>query len=186
MSARRAMRQRTGLHALLRSLGGAAAVEFGLVLPFLMVLCFGVIEVGRLLFHYHTVEKSVEDAVRFLARTPGPLDCDDVNTWKTRSFGSETVESAAQNLAIYGQYSPPGGTEPLLYYWTDPSSVTISVTCVDNPVSGNLPRYRYPGNARVPTIHISAQISYVPIIAAFIVGNSLSFTSIAQARFIGE
>ena len=178
------MRRGMGLGALLRSARGAAAVEFGLVLPFLMILCFGVIEVGRLLFHYHTVEKSVEDAVRFLARTPGPLDCDDVNTWKTRTFGSETVESAARNLAIYGQIA--GGGEPLLYYWTDASSVTISVTCVDTVVGGNPPRYRYPGNARVPTIHVSAQISYVPIIAAFIVGNSLSFTSIAQARFIGE
>jgi Flp pilus assembly protein TadG len=185
MSRPRAMRRRRGLYALLRSARGAAAVEFGLLLPFLMVLCFGVIEVSRLLFHYHTVEKSVEDAVRFLARSPGPLDCDDVDTWKSRSFGSETVQSAARNLALTGQIDPQGA-EPLLYYWTDPSSVTISVTCVDNPVSGNLPRYRYPGNARVPTIQVSAQITYVPLIAAFIVGNSLSLSSIAQARFIGE
>ncbi len=65
------MARRTGLLRTKRFFGdsrGIAAVEFAIVLPFLMLMLFGMIEIGRALFHYHAVTKSVRDATRYLTR----------------------------------------------------------------------------------------------------------------------
>ena len=46
---------------------GAAAAEFVLVLPLLLILVFAAVEVGRLMHDYHVVTKSVRDATRYLS-----------------------------------------------------------------------------------------------------------------------
>lgn len=46
---------------------GVAAVEFALILPFLLVLSFLTTEFGRALYQYHSITKSVRDGVRYLS-----------------------------------------------------------------------------------------------------------------------
>ena len=67
---------------------GAAAVEFGLLLPVLVIMLLGVAEIGRLLFHYHTIAQSVEDGARYLTRAPGAIDCPDGATWLATADGN--------------------------------------------------------------------------------------------------
>ncbi len=43
-------------------------MAFVLILPLLVLMLFGTIEVGRLLFDFHAVSKSVRDATRYLTR----------------------------------------------------------------------------------------------------------------------
>ena len=51
---------------------GAAAVEFAIVAIPLVVLAFGITEVGRAIYSYNTLVKSVRDAARYLtAQAPG-------------------------------------------------------------------------------------------------------------------
>jgi Flp pilus assembly protein TadG len=51
-----------------RRLGrGAVAVEFGLVLLFLVPLVIGTVEFGRALYYYDTLAKSVRSAARYLS-----------------------------------------------------------------------------------------------------------------------
>jgi Flp pilus assembly protein TadG len=46
---------------------GVAIIEFTITLPLLLLLLFAGAEVGRLLYQYNTLTKSVEDGARYLA-----------------------------------------------------------------------------------------------------------------------
>ena len=56
-----------------RAHGGIAAVEFAIVLPLLVLMLFGTIEIGRILFDYQAASKSVRDATRYLTRIDAGL-----------------------------------------------------------------------------------------------------------------
>ena len=46
---------------------GVAAVEFGLMLPLLILLIFGIAEYGRMIYQYNALVKSVRDGARLLS-----------------------------------------------------------------------------------------------------------------------
>ena len=76
---------------------GLAAIEFALVLPSLLILAFGVIDFGRVLFQYDTLTKSTRDATRYLAsvvRPPAAAFATDVTY--------TTAVNNATNLALCG------------------------------------------------------------------------------------
>lgn len=51
---------------------GVALVEFALILPFLLLLSITTVELGRAIWEYNTLTKSVRDAARYLSiQTPG-------------------------------------------------------------------------------------------------------------------
>ena len=66
---------------------GAAAVEFALLLIPLVVMVFGTTELGRAIYTYNTLDKTVRDAARHLSQH-GP--------------GDVTVQAEARCLAVYG------------------------------------------------------------------------------------
>lgn len=92
---------------------GIAAVEFTIALPLLLLLMFTAAEVGRFLYQYNTLTKSVEGGARYLASqvravdTPGQL---------------ATVKANAENLVRYGSLTVVAGSEPLL---PGPNVVTV-------------------------------------------------------------
>jgi Flp pilus assembly protein TadG len=51
---------------------GAAAVEFALVLPLVLVLVFGIIDMGRLLFTANSLTSAVREGARFAAVQTDP------------------------------------------------------------------------------------------------------------------
>ncbi len=53
-----------GIRGFVRARAGVAGVEFAFVLPFLLLLLIGSIEIGRGLHDYHVVNESVRDAGR--------------------------------------------------------------------------------------------------------------------------
>lgn len=46
---------------------GLAAIEFTIILPFLLLLIFACAEFGRLLYQYNALNKTVRDATRYLS-----------------------------------------------------------------------------------------------------------------------
>jgi len=71
--------------------GGAAIVEFALILPFLILMSFITTEFGRAMWQYNTLAKSVRDTARYLSlKTPG------------------THITEAQNLLVYGNVAGTG------------------------------------------------------------------------------
>jgi Flp pilus assembly protein TadG len=66
---------------------GAALVEFALVMPVLMALAFGSSELGRAIYTYNALDKTVRDAARHLSQH-GP--------------GDTQVQAEAVCLAVHG------------------------------------------------------------------------------------
>ena len=70
---------------------GVALVEFALVLPLLLILTLITTELGRALYQYNTLTKSVRDAARYLSvQSPG------------------TMISESKNLVVYGSLANTG------------------------------------------------------------------------------
>lgn len=150
-----------------RAQQGTAAVEFALVLPFLLLLLAGAIDFGRMLHDYQVVNKSIRDASRYLSRVkigcPGP------------GVGAGQIGAADKtttvNLALTGTVDAPTGPgDYLLGYWTDPSTITVSADCMAN--AGFRFRGVYKGLAYIPSATVTAS---VPFPAQF--GGLLSFFS---------
>lgn len=70
-----------------RSQRGVAAVEFALLLPLLVAMIFGTSELGRAIYTYNTLSKTVRDAARHLSQH-GP--------------GQATIQAEARCLAVHG------------------------------------------------------------------------------------
>ena len=69
---------------------GVAAVEFGLMLPILILLLFGIVEYGRMFYQYNTLVKSVRDGARYIS-VYSPTD---------PSYG--TYKTQASCMVVYG------------------------------------------------------------------------------------
>lgn len=159
------------LRGLAAGRAGTAAVEFVLVLPILALLLFGTIDLGRLLADYQTAAQAVRDAARYLSRAdPAELEID--CALGTVDGGSAPAQEAA-NLALTGTVDGSGAYA--LGYWTDPSSLTVSVQCADN--SGGALRGLYADLAAVPSLRVSAAIPF-PLLNGRLLGRggTLTFT----------
>lgn len=112
---------RARVAGLRRDRRGTAIVEAAIVLPVMILLLFGLIEIGRALMEHHTLTRSVRDAARYIARVR--LACP-----ATADPAWSGVKSAAQNLALTGQRT--GGT-PLVPYWTLAAFSVADPVCED-------------------------------------------------------
>ena len=75
---------------------GVAAIEFALILPLLLLLTITTTEIGRALYEYASVAKSVRAAARYLSMQ-----------------NPNTHQAEAGNLIVYGYITPPSGARPL-------------------------------------------------------------------------
>ena len=107
---------------LLRNEDGTAVVEMAVAAPLLLVLAIGAMAFGQAILDYATVDKSMRDATRFLARLPAGAVC------------SNWAQDAAKNLAVYGQET--AGTNPLVRDWTTSTVDMEAPDCGTTP-SGN-------------------------------------------------
>jgi Flp pilus assembly protein TadG len=78
---------------------GVALVEFALVLPLLLVMMLVTTELGRALYQYNSIVKSVREAARYLAvRLPGTAVSDT----------EKAVVGKAKNIVVFGSPSATG------------------------------------------------------------------------------
>ncbi|WP_057830562.1 TadE/TadG family type IV pilus assembly protein [Colwellia sp. TT2012] len=75
---------------------GLAAIEFTLVLPFLLLLICASAEFGRLMFQYNALNNTVRDASRYLAANAKPGSIDVINI-------TDSVATEVKSLIRYGQ-----------------------------------------------------------------------------------
>lgn len=71
--------------------GGAALIEFALIVPLLLLVTFITTEFGRAMYEYNLITKSTRDAVRYLS---------------TQAQNTRTTEAA--NLIVYGNIAGTG------------------------------------------------------------------------------
>lgn len=138
---------------LVRDESGAAAAEMALVTPLLLVLMFGAMELGKFFLDQHVLVKSVRDGARYASR---------------QSFAdysgcapSAAVITNTRNLTRTGQVA--AGGDARLAYWTDPTSVSVTVAC---DTSGDYEGI-YRGSALgAPVVTVSASVPYTPLIGS--------------------
>lgn len=163
---------RRGSRTLARNTRGAAAVEFGILLPFMVVLLAGIADVGRSIWQHHTLQKGVRDAARYLSRVDVPL--------------SSADRSAAKNLMLRGSFDT---AKPLRYgHWassvtTNLDSQTGLVTAFDNSAG----TFRGPDTISIITVtaSVAAPSGEFPLLSLF-GGGSVNYAARQQVRNIGE
>lgn len=82
---------------------GLAAAEAAVVLPLLLLLFLATAELGRAFLHHNTLSKSVRDGARYLAANV-------VDDFTSTIDVTPAVETAAKNLARYGNINGTGST----------------------------------------------------------------------------
>jgi Flp pilus assembly protein TadG len=91
---------------LVRDESGVVAVEFGLVLPFLMLIVFGIIDFSRAYYTLNDLTTSVREGARFAAVIEDPMsrerDIQDVVINMARTFGGETVTREQVRVEVAG------------------------------------------------------------------------------------
>ncbi len=85
---------------------GLAAIEFVLVLPVLLILAFGIIDFGRLLFQYDALTKSTRDATKYVARAVKPA----ANALAVEIAAYDAIVVEAQRLALCGRTTACGSS----------------------------------------------------------------------------
>ena len=100
-----------------RTQRGSAAVEFALMVPVFLFMLFATEEIGRALYEFNVVNKSVRDAAQYLARncmTAGQVDLAECG-----------LENGAKNLVVFG--NPAGTGSPLV------KGLTVDKVAVTTP-----------------------------------------------------
>lgn len=165
-----------------RNVSGSAAAEFALILPLLVLLCFGAIELGRALRDYHVVTESVRDAARFLARAE--MTCTAANAGCVACTGATcgnctfTNASDVNNAVALAMTGDTAGDPNLLGYFSNPSDVVIEVCTIDNTtLPAPLPfQGAYAGSPIVPHINLSARVPFEFLFGDLVTpGGSLNF-----------
>jgi Flp pilus assembly protein TadG len=137
------------------SASGQSLLEFGLVLPFLMVLVLGVIEVSYALLDQHVLTKLTREGSNLISRDSTLQDAATVLTTMTTppvnfALGSKMIFSVIKNVQIAGA---PNDKKNILYQryvvgsTSNPGSTSTLSTVVN--VGGNLgsgPEFQAPNS----------------------------------------
>jgi Flp pilus assembly protein TadG len=158
-----------------RDRSGSAAAEMALVLPILLVLLFGSIELGYYFMSEHVVDKAVRDASRYAARLP-------LADYPSCTSVDPTAEQQIQRLARTGE---PDGTTSRLAGWTDDTMTTVSISCPGTGTYANAGIYTdFPNGA--PVVTVTAAVPYSTLFGILGLGAStLTLNASQQAAVIG-
>lgn len=144
---------------------GAAAAEMALVVPLLVTLLFGSFEMGKYFLDAHRVQQAVRDGARFAGRQ-GFVDMP--------CGGTATADPQIRNLVRTGT-TASGGT-PRLTYWTNPATITVTITCDSTGTYSAAGIYTIvSGGARRVTV--SAIVPYDSLLGIRLTGANINASS---------
>ncbi len=125
-------------NSLKRSRGGSISIEFALSLPLILMIMTGLLEVGRVFFQAHMIERGIRGAALYAARNDWPL--------------TGQAQTIVENLAKTG--SPDGSAGYITSGWSDGSAQYTLDTTGTYIVAGN----------PVPIIQITANVPFDPLL----------------------
>ena len=148
---------------------GQAMAEFALVLPLLLVVVFGLLEVGRLLFTYASVTNASREAARYgsayglnTSNVPRYQDCDGIREAAKRTGFLLGLQD--EDILIYHD-TGPGDTSPTLYCDGIASDTSIVFSCGDR-------------------IIVTVEEDFAPV-ASLVPLDPMSFDSTSKRTFTG-
>jgi Flp pilus assembly protein TadG len=159
--------RRCGLFACER---GAAAAEMALVLPFLIVLLFGSVELGHYFYVEHQVVKGVRDGARYASRQP----------FSSISCPSETVDGALETkikeVTRTGRIT--GGTARVPGWTNDDISVDVTCAAVTTGI--------YRDEPGAPQVSVVANVAYNSLFGGLgVVDSTFRLNASQQAAVMG-
>ena len=120
---------------------GQALVEFALVVPFFLLLLFGIIEAGRFIFYYETLSNATREGARYaIVNGANTLGCPS----GPPAPGSSACDTSGANVAARVKSSAIGL----------PNSISVTPTWT-------------PDNGRGSTVEVEAHMTYhvlVPLV----------------------
>ncbi len=121
-----------------------ALIEFALVSPVLLLLLFGVVDIGRAIFYYDTISHAAREGARTAVRASNqlPTNADVLTTVGTQMLGAPVSEPCPQ-----GPIS--SGTPPANSGWVYVTEASPPGTVETSPPP-NAPGGEYPANASGP------------------------------------
>jgi Flp pilus assembly protein TadG len=171
---------------LLRDTRGAAAAEMVLVLPLLLVIMFGSVELGNYVLDEHTLLKSVRDGARYAARQPFS------NYAGCGASASNVPASVSDNTKLIVRKGTLDSTDPdLLANWSDASTqFSVQMTCstsAGGTTLGGIYFGNFTGTANVaPTVRVNARLKYRPVLGLFgFTGSGFYVDATDQAAVTG-
>jgi len=167
------------LKSLIFSRCGSAAVEMALVTPILITLMFGSFELGNYFMDNHVVAKAVRDGARFAARQSF--------TSYPACSGSPNDPALTQikNVVRTGQVGSGGSAR--LPGWTDPNTISVTVSCNTTGNGGAAFSGIYSGmTSGAPVVTVSADVPYTSLFSTVGFSSaSLTLHGTSQAAVMG-
>ena len=155
---------------------GNAAAEMALVMPFLLVLLTGSVELGNYFMDEHMLVKGVRDGARYAARQ------DFSNYTACSGSPGGTVVADTKNIVRTGQLS--GGTDRLPNWGSATFSVTTS--CATTAGGQNMKGIYVARTNGAQIVTVSARVPYAPVLEAFgFRGTGFNLNATAQAAVTG-
>ncbi len=156
---------------------GVAAVEFVLCLPLIALMLFGTIDIGRLLFDYQAVSKSVRDATRYLTHVPASTLGLDLTGCTVNQTSAPSL--TAKNLVLTGTVD---GSGALLV--AHPITINIIPGCFDN---GGAYSGLYADRDKVVSLTVQATVSF-PFLSGWVpgIGGTLTFKISHEEAHFGD
>lgn len=139
----------------------AASAEMIFVMPMLVILAFGSMELGNLFLTEHAVTKQVRDGARYASRLTVHADyaCavgDDLSTIFEDSTAGEKIVNVTQTGSVDGT----GTTRFADEFWdacTGDDPVKVTIRCVDKDAYAGI----YTGlDGDIPIVMVSANVTY--------------------------
>ena len=160
---------------LLRDVRASAAVEMALVVPMLLILMFGSVELGNYFLNEHSLVKAVRDGARFASRQSFASypDCSTVDS---------TAQTNIQNVVMYGYLSGTSVLTPNI----GSTDITISTSC---STTGGGQTYQgiYRGRAAgAQIVTVTASVDYRSVLGSFgFSGIGMHLNASSQAAVAG-
>jgi Flp pilus assembly protein TadG len=147
-----------------------------LVLPLLMVILFGCLELGNYFMNEHRLVKAVRDGARFAARQ-------DFTNYPDCSTVSTTTRDATRNVVTNGVMS--GGT--IITPNIQATDVDVTTSCATS-AGGQTMAGIYTGRTTgAQIVTVSARVNYRPVLAiAGFTGIGLTLNAASQAAVSGQ
>jgi Flp pilus assembly protein TadG len=146
-----------------------------MVLPILLILIFGSVELGYYFMSEHVVDKAVRDASRYAARLP-----------LSDYPGCTSIDSTAlQQIQRLARTGDPAGTVARLAGWTADTMTTVTISCPGTGTYANGGIYTdFPNGA--PVVTITAQVPYTTLFGLLGLGAAtLNLNASQQAAVMG-
>lgn len=164
--------------SLRRSCRGSAGVEMALVLPLLLLIMFGSVEMGNFFLSEHVVQKGVRDGARFAARLP-------LASLTPSGCGLTTDTTTLDEIKNVARTGDPDAADDRLGFWDSNSTVSVGVACTDASSWSTKGVYAdFPAGA--PVITVTASVPYQPLFDFLpFVGDGMTLNAASQAAVFG-